>query len=345
LPLLDAEVVIRSEPQIGQEAGIEEQLQKLRFVELRQIDHQLLIEQPVGALAIAGDRAAGELIAALRFGQLQGGGHIGQRHPGQDRLIVDAVLPCLQCGGLLDDLPALLGIESGLDAGELCGHCLFAALRQFGVGRQGQVDTVEVVEQQAAHQLLDVVGILDMAAQVLPDAPVMLFFEEPGLSNSMHPTFPMSPAAIDRLVGGVVEAIAERAFVGIQVSGRADWGLLVRTGIRVLGAPISARLDSAAADLQRFFDEGGFIAWGAVPVDEPLGPNSDRLWRRLSEIWAELAMAGLDPLQLRERSIITPAANLHAFGASQTERVLRLTNELSQRVFHQVTGARFAVGA
>ncbi|MCB1284105.1 MAG: hypothetical protein KDB20_07235, partial [Microthrixaceae bacterium] len=182
--------------------------------------------------------------------------------------------------------------------------------------------------------------ILDMAAQVLPDAPVMLFFEEPGLSNSMHPTFPMSPAAIDRLVGGVVEAIAERAFVGIQVSGRADWGLLVRTGIRVLGAPISARLDSAAADLQRFFDEGGFIAWGAVPVDEPLGPNSDRLWRRLSEIWAELAMAGLDPLQLRERSIITPAANLHAFGASQTERVLRLTNELSQRVFHQVTGAR-----
>ena len=116
-------------------------------------------------------------------------------------------------------------------------------------------------------------------------------------------------------------------------------------GIRVLGAPISARLDSAAADLQRFFDEGGFIAWGAVPVDEPLGPNSDRLWRRLSEIWAELAMAGLDPLQLRERSIITPAANLHAFGASQTERVLRLTNELSQRVFHQVTGARFAVGA
>lgn len=187
--------------------------------------------------------------------------------------------------------------------------------------------------------------ILDMAAQVLPDAPVMLFFEEPGLSNSMHPTFPMSPAAIDRLVGGVVEAIAERAFVGIQVSGRADWGLLVRTGIRVLGAPISARLDSAAADLQRFFDEGGFIAWGAVPVDEPLGPNSDRLWRRLSEIWAELATAGLDPLQLRERSIITPAANLHAFGASQTERVLRLTNELSQRVFHQVTGARFAVGA
>lgn len=188
-------------------------------------------------------------------------------------------------------------------------------------------------------------SIVEMASQVLPDAPVLLFFEEPGLSNSMHPTFPLAPREIDALVRGAVRSVAERALVGVQVSGRADWGLLVRTGIGVLGAPISARLETAAGDIKRFLDEGGFIAWGAVPVDEPLGPNSDRLWRRLSEMWAELVAAGIDPLQLRERSIITPAANLGAFGLTQSERVLRLTTELSQRVFHQVVGARFAVGA
>lgn len=188
-------------------------------------------------------------------------------------------------------------------------------------------------------------SIVEMAAQVLPGAPVLLFFEEPGLSNSMHPTFPLSPSEIDNLVRGAVRSVAERALVGVQVSGRADWGLLVRTGIGVLGAPISARLETAAADIKRFLDDGGFIAWGAVPVDEPLGPNSDRLWRRLSEMWAELVSAGIDPLQLRERSIITPAANLGQFGLTQSERVLRLTTELSQRVFNQVVGARFAVGA
>lgn len=188
-------------------------------------------------------------------------------------------------------------------------------------------------------------GIVEMAAQVLPGAPVLLVFEEPGLSNSMHPTFPLTPSEIDTLVRGAVRSVAERALVGIQVNGRADWGLLVRTGIGVLGAPLTARLETAAADLKRFLDDGGFIAWGAVPVDEPLGPNSDRLWKRLSAIWAELVEAGIDPLQLRERSIITPAANLGSFGLTQTERVLRLTSELSRNVFNQVVGARFAVGA
>ena len=147
------------------------------------------------------------------------------------------------------------------------------------------------------------------------------------------------------LVSEVVEPLSEDALVGVQVSGRADWAMLLRTGIAVLGAPISARLDTAAAELGRFLDGGGFVAWGAVPVDEPLGSGVERLWRRLSALWADLAQAGLDPLLLRERSIITPSAGLGSFGISQAERVLRLTGELSERVFNQVVGARLSVGA
>ena len=71
----------------------------------------------------------------------------------------------------------------------------------------------------------------------------------------------------------------------------------------------------------------------------------ERLWRRLSALWAELAQAGLDPLLLRERSIITPAAGMGSFGLSQAERVIRLTGELSERVFNQVVGARLSIGA
>ena len=176
-------------------------------------------------------------------------------------------------------------------------------------------------------------------------APVRPFLEEPGLANSMHPTFPLSPSEIEGLVAGVVEPLTTDAVMGVQVNGRADWALLLRTGIGVLGAPISARLETAAAELGRFLESGGFVAWGAVPVDEPLGSGVERLWRRLSALWAGLAQAGLDPLRLRERSIITPAAGLGGFGLSQAERVLRLTGELSERVFNQVVGARLSIGA
>lgn len=187
--------------------------------------------------------------------------------------------------------------------------------------------------------------VIDLAAQVLPGAPLLLFLEEPGLANSMHPTFPLSPNEIEGLVSGVVEPLADDAVMGVQVSGRADWAVLLRTGIGVLGAPISARLETAAAELGRFLEAGGFVAWGAVPVDEPLGSGVERLWRRLSALWAELARAGLDPLLLRERSIITPSAGLGSFGITQAERVMRLTSELSERVFNQVVGARLSIGA
>lgn len=188
-------------------------------------------------------------------------------------------------------------------------------------------------------------AVIDLSAQMLPGAPLLLFLEEPGLANSMHPTFPLSPAEIEGLVSGVVEPLAPDAMLGVQVSGRADWALLLRTGISVLGAPITARLETAAAELGRFLEAGGFIAWGAVPVDEPLGSGVERLWKRLSALWADLAQAGLDPLLLRERSIITPAAGLGNFGLSQAERVIRLTGELSERVFNQVVGARLSIGA
>lgn len=187
--------------------------------------------------------------------------------------------------------------------------------------------------------------IIDLAALMLPGAPVMLFLEEPGLANSMHPTFPLSPHEIEGLVVDVVEPLSSDALIGVQVPGRADWAMLMGTGIGILGAPISARLESAAAELSRFLEGGGFIAWGAVPIDEPLGSGVERLWRRLSALWADLAQAGLDPLLLRERSIITPAAGLGEFGLSQAELVMRLAGELSERVFNQVVGARLSIGA
>ncbi|MEZ5323218.1 MAG: hypothetical protein R2698_14330 [Microthrixaceae bacterium] len=131
----------------------------------------------------------------------------------------------------------------------------------------------------------------------------------------------------------------------MRVPGRADWAALFETGISVLCAPLDAGLESSAVELDGFLRRGGTVAWGAVPVDEPLGMGVDRLWRRLASHWASLVEEGLDPELLRERSLITPAASLAGFGISQTERVLRLTSELSRRVYTHMAGGRISVGA
>jgi hypothetical protein len=108
---------------------------------------------------------------------------------------------------------------------------------------------------------------------------------------------------------------------------------------------VTAQLETAAVELGRFLESGGIIAWGAVPVDEPLGQSAERLWRRLSDLWCELTRLGIDPLLLRERSIITPAAGLGNFGTSQAERILALAEDLATRVLHQTLGVRLSIGA
>jgi hypothetical protein len=217
-------------------------------------------------------------------------------------------------------------------------------LRRRGVGVEDAARTATIAVSRAASSLLDTVQ------RIVPGAGVLLFLQEPVLANSMHPTFPLGSEEIAALVSDVVDEVdrthpGDDVVVGVQVDGRADWAMLLRTGIGALAAPISAQLETAAPEIDRFLQAGGIVAWGAVPVDEPLGLSVDRLWKRLSDLWCELSRRGIDPLLLRERSIITPSADLGNFGISQAERIVALTEELATRVLRQSLGVRLSIGA
>jgi hypothetical protein len=209
--------------------------------------------------------------------------------------------------------------------------------------------TVDEAARTATAAVARAAGSLVGAARwALPGSTVLLFLQEPVLANSMHPTFPLGPEEISDLVADVVDEVErpdDDVVIGVQVEGRADWSLLLRTGIGVLAAPITAHLETAASEIDRFLRAGGVVAWGAVPVDEPLGQSADRLWKRLSELWCELSRRGVDPLLLRERSIITPAAGLAGFGISQAERIVALAEDLATRVLRQSLGVRLSIGA
>jgi hypothetical protein len=191
--------------------------------------------------------------------------------------------------------------------------------------------------------------LLARAGREVPEAGLLLFLEEPALTNSMHPTFPLTSEEISALIAATVAAVDglgdHGAVLGVQVGGRADWAMLLATGIGALAAPITAQLQTASAEIGRFLEAGGLMAWGAVPVDEPLGQSIERLWRRLSDLWCELSRRGVDPLLLRERSIITPAAGLEHFRSSQAARIVALADELATRVLHQTVGVRLSIGA
>ena len=102
---------------------------------------------------------------------------------------------------------------------------------------------------------------------------------------------------------------------------------------------------STPVGLARFLDGDGWIAWGAVPTDRPVGESADPHWRMLARVWCELTRRGCDPVPLRTRGVITPACGLAGYGASQAERVLGIARELAARVHDQAVAARLTLGA
>ncbi|MFN0093086.1 MAG: hypothetical protein ACKVWR_22845 [Acidimicrobiales bacterium] len=188
-------------------------------------------------------------------------------------------------------------------------------------------------------------ALVQLAAERAPGAAPVVFLEEPALCACMDPDFPMAPDDALDLVSSALATVEHRAVTGLWCPAEADWRLVLQAGPQILGAPADARFDLAGGAIGQFLERGGWVAWGAVPTDKPLGLSAERLWKRLAGVWCELVQAGCDPAALRTQAMITPAGGLAQHGASQAELVMRFTTELANRLHDQATGVALSVGA
>jgi hypothetical protein len=182
--------------------------------------------------------------------------------------------------------------------------------------------------------------------QRVPQAQVVTFVDEPSLTAAMHPEFPIAPLDAIDLVSGTLAALERMSITGLHCCGRADWRLIMQAGPQILSMPTDAGVEHAAGALAGFLERGGWVAWGAVPTDGPVGTTVERLWRQLSAHWCELVTSGgCDPVRLRTQAMITPACGLYRHGVTQAEQVLEFTNRLAERLHDQAIGVRLSVGA
>lgn len=188
-------------------------------------------------------------------------------------------------------------------------------------------------------------ALLDAAAAASPDAPLVVFLDEPGLTACGDARFPLHLDDTIDLVSGALAVLETVAVTGVHCCGPTDWRAVTLAGPRILSLPIDAGVDQSAGALGAFLDGGGWIAWGAVPTVGPVGDDGDLLWRRLAAVWCDLVRAGCDPVQLRAQSLITPACGLALHDVHQAAHLLALTRVVAERAADQAAGARFSVGA
>lgn len=187
--------------------------------------------------------------------------------------------------------------------------------------------------------------VLGAAREGAPDATPLVFLDEPGLTAALEPGFPLGVDDTLDLVSSVLATVEGAAVAGLHCCGRADWPVVLQAGPQMLSLPVEAGATDHPGAFADYLDRGGWLAWGAVPTDRPLGETAEILWRRLVAEWDALAEAGCEPRRLIEQALITPACGLVGLDVHQAAHVVDLTNNLAQRVEDRALELGLTLGA
>jgi hypothetical protein len=188
-------------------------------------------------------------------------------------------------------------------------------------------------------------SVYEWVADALPGCRQVVVIDEPGFCGVMDPGFPLPPEMAIDLASGALAAIEQKAVTGVHCCSEGDLAAIAAAGPAILSLPAVPALVEAGGHVCSFLEAGGWIAWGAVPTDGPVGTCVDRSWRDLSALWCSLVQVGCDAARVRSQAIVTPACGLAFHDEAQASSVLRLTVEIAERVREQAAASRVTVGA
>jgi hypothetical protein len=249
------------------------------------------------------------------------------------------------------DLEAWASTTAFLRGAAARGHAGAVKLQVAGPVTLGQALCAAGVKPGRAFSVAGAVvrqrvgALLAHAAEVLPGAPIVLVLDDPGLTAYPQPGFPLGADDTIDLLSSCLAAARSAAMAGVHCCGPTDWRLVLHAGPDLISLPVDSVVVDDAPALASFLDRGGWISWGAVPTDRPLGDREEVHWRRLTALWCDLSRNGCDPMLLRTQSILTPACGLAFHRPEQVGPIYGIVRRLAERVQDQALAARMSAGA
>lgn len=170
----------------------------------------------------------------------------------------------------------------------------------------------------------------------------IIFIDDPairGYGSRLH--LALNREMIIEDLNFIVSAIqSQGALAGFHSCEAVDWSLPMESQVNILSLDayrFGVSLIPYAAQLHRFMDRGGVVAWGIVPtLDDPFGESVESLLNRLKVLWKELFPQSLDRETLLRKSMITPACGTGLLTIDQAKHIYRLTAQLSMVLREQV---------
>ena len=125
---------------------------------------------------------------------------------------------------------------------------------------------------------------------------------------------------------------------GVHCCGNTDWSVLLDTSVDIISFDAynyAQSLSLYPAEIKKFLDRGGTIAWGIVPNEEEAlaRESAASLQDRLEEAMAPFTRQDIRFKQLIAQGLLTPSCGLGSIATEEaTARALELLTELSIKI-------------
>jgi methionine synthase II (cobalamin-independent) len=163
----------------------------------------------------------------------------------------------------------------------------------------------------------------------------IIFVDEPYMSSFGSAFVPLSREKVVTLLEEVFGGIS--GLKGVHCCGNTDWSVLLGTSLDIVSFDAYNYAESLSlypAEVKRFLDKQGTIAWGIVPNEAATlaKETAASLKDRLEEAMAPFTRSGIHFRQLIEQGLLTPVCTLAPAGSEGAARALELLVELSAAI-------------
>ncbi len=164
---------------------------------------------------------------------------------------------------------------------------------------------------------------------------VIIFIDEPILSALGGTTYMgVDRAETVRLLKETVNAIKEvGALAGIHCCGRADWPMVLETGVDILnfdffeyGNTLSIYPDEVNAFLAR----GGYLAWGIVPTTDVIKNESEESILKVTNKLLDSLSEQFSREELIQSMLLTPSCGTGSRSIPETIKIFQILMRLKE---------------
>jgi methionine synthase II (cobalamin-independent) len=160
----------------------------------------------------------------------------------------------------------------------------------------------------------------------------IIFVDEPYMATFGSVSMNLSRQRVVSLLEEVFRGLS--GLRGVHCCGNTDWSVLLEANFDILSFDAynyAPSLSLYPAEIKRFLEKGGVIAWGIVPNDEPSIKKETvaSLKDRLEAAMAPFTANGVPFKQLIAQGLLTPSCGLASISEEAAGRALELLAELS----------------